>query len=860
MSFERPWVLVLALVPIVWAVWAWRGTARRGALALKALALAALVFALAEPELTTFESRMAVAILADTSASVSDQDLGRASGIAAKLENGRGRNWTQVMPFAQATRALDKSERGGSIHLKHTAGEPGRGTNLEAAVREGIAALPAGRVPRLVLISDGNENLGGVSRAAWQAKQLGIPIDTYALPGRARPELRLDSVTLPSLAFTGERFPIDVSVTTPRATRATVEIAAEGKVLGTSQVALDRGSNQLRVHTSLSTPGAVDLSGKLSAAGLGEVRFAQAVTLRRPRVLFLSQDPPGTEEHLLNTLDAAQFEVTQMAAMPSRLTDYQLVVFNNWNLEMLPAARKAEIEAFVKQGGGVLVIGGERNVYAEKNTAEDALERTLPAKLAPPRSPEGTCVILILDKSSSMEGKKMELAKLAAIGVVDNLRPIDMVGVLMFDNSFHWAVPVRRAEERSLIKRVIAGITPDGGTQIAPALQEAYRRIVPLNAIYKHIVLLTDGISEEGDSMSLAREAQERQVTISTVGLGQDVNRSYLEKVANLARGKSYFLNDPSGLEQILLRDVMEHTGSTAIERAIRPQLVKKAEILDGVGIEDAPPLQGYVRFIAKPTADVILDIDHRDPLLVRWQYGLGRAGLFTSDAKSRWAKRWITWPGFDRFWSNVFRDLLPHGQAAEATARYDSANDEVVVDYHFGRYVEEPALVPDVYILGPSGFQRPMKLEKVAEGLFRGRARIDHRQGLFRLRPLAESRAFPEVGVYRQEQELADYGSNERLLKQVSEFTGGRFNPAARDVFNSRGRTVASTLRLWPILLVLAVLLNLVELILRKWHGLAESLRRKVKPAGAQPEVADAVPGPPGAPPTTVTRGLGSG
>ena len=135
----------------------------------------------------------------------------------------------------------------------------------------------------------------------------------------------------------------------------------------------------------------------------------------------------------------------------------------------------------------------------------------------------------------------MELAKLAAIGVVENLRPIDMVGVLIFDNSFHWAVPIRRAEERSLIKRVIAGITPDGGTQIAPALQEAYRRILPLNAVYKHIVLLTDGISEEGDSMTLARTAQEQQITISTVGLGQDVNRSYLEKVADLAHGQSIF-------------------------------------------------------------------------------------------------------------------------------------------------------------------------------------------------------------------------------------------------------------------------------------------------------------------------------
>ena len=85
----------------------------------------------------------------------------------------------------------------------------------------------------------------------------------------------------------------------------------------------------------------------------------------------------------------------------------------------------------------------------QRQEGEDALDRTLPAKLAPPRSPEGTAVVLIIDKSSSMEGRKIELARLAAIGVVDNLRPIDLVGVLIFDNSFQWAVPMRRAEDRT---------------------------------------------------------------------------------------------------------------------------------------------------------------------------------------------------------------------------------------------------------------------------------------------------------------------------------------------------------------------------------------------------------------------------
>ena len=455
-------------------------------------------------------------------------------------------------------------------------------------------------------------------------------------------------------------------------------------------------------------------------------------------------------------------------------------MLNNQNLEALPPARKAALETFAKQGGGLVVIGGERNVYVEKKGPEDPLERILPAKLAPPRTPEGTCVVLILDKSSSMEGRKVELARLAAIGVVENLRPIDLVGVLMFDNSFHWAVPIRRAEEKNLIKRVIAGIMPDGGTQIAPALQEGYRRILPVNAIYKHMVLLTDGISEEGDSMAMAREAASRQVTISTVGLGQDVNRTFLEKVATFAKGKSYFLTDPSGLEQILLRDVMEHTGSTAVEKAIRAGVAHKAEILEHVDMESAPPLDGYVRFISKPTADVILTAERNDPLFVRWQYGLGRTAIFASDAKSRWARRWVAWEGYDRFWANVLRDLLPHAQAGEAKLNYDSASDELVVEYRLAGGVPEPDTVPDIFAFGPQGFQKPVRMEKATQGVYRGRVRIENRLGLFRVRPAVESQVFPEIGLLRQQAELNEFGSNEALLKQIAEFTGGRFQPSA--------------------------------------------------------------------------------
>jgi Ca-activated chloride channel homolog len=823
MTFDRPWALLLVLLPCAWSIYEWRKSGRTLAIVLKALAFVAIALALAGPRLAISESKVAVAVLVDTSASVTEQDLARASEFATAVDHARGRNWTRIIPFARVTRAASETEHGKGWHLKRTAGDGGTATDLEAGVREAMASLPEGMVPRIVLLSDGKENKGSITRAAWQAQQIGIPIDTVALSGRPRPGLHLDAVSLPSLTFTGEKFPIDLAVTAPRAASGMIEIQADGKPIGHTPVPIEAGENHIVAHANLTAAGAIDLAVTLRAPGLGEVHFNQAMTLRRPKVLYVSQDPAGTEANLLHALDAARFEITQAPDIAAaKLADYQTVVLNNWNLESIPAARKEELEKFVKQGGGLLVIGGERNVYPEAGKKiEDALDRTLPAKVAPPRSPEGTCVVLIIDKSSSMEGRKMELARVAAIGVIDNLRPIDQVGVLIFDNSFQWAVPLRRAEDKTLIKRLVAGITPDGGTQIAPALTEAYRKVSAATATFKHIVLLTDGISEEGDSLEVSREAAGKKVTISTVGLGQDVNRAYLEKVASLAQGKSYFLNDPSGLEKLLLKDVMEHTGTTAVEKTLRPVVAKDAQILDGIGMDSAPALRGYVRYEAKPTAETILTIDRNEPLFSRWQYGLGRAAVFTSDAKSRWAANWVSWNGFDKFWINVFRDLLPHTEAGQARVEYDGANGDLVVDYRLSPDARAPQTIPGIYVFGPGGYQRPVPVTKVAEGAYRGRVAVGQRQGLFRVRPLAESQVFPEVGLYRPEEELSDYGSNQFLLGKLSEYTGGRFNPRPADVFDAGGRSVPSTLRLWPGLLAAAILLNLVEVFMRKWHGI---------------------------------------
>src|ERR1019366_519600 len=234
MTFDRPWALPLVLLALAWAAWEWRLSARRTALLLKAGAFACILLALPEPRLTVYQSKVAVAFLADTSASVTAQDLKTESALADKLEDARGRHWLRVIPFARVTRAASADERlKRNWQLRHT------------------AAPPAGMVPRLLLVSDGNQNLGSVNRAIWQAQQLGIPIDTVPLAGHAKPGLLLESVGYPGQAFSGEHFPVEGTLESPRATTAKVEMTAEGKVIGSSSVPLVAGANHLRLQATV---------------------------------------------------------------------------------------------------------------------------------------------------------------------------------------------------------------------------------------------------------------------------------------------------------------------------------------------------------------------------------------------------------------------------------------------------------------------------------------------------------------------------------------------------------------------------------------------------------------------------------
>ena len=809
MNIQTGWPLLLTVPLFLWFVLEWGKSRRRLGLLLKVLALAAVCLALARPQWLIQETYTAVALISDASNSIPIEQRGQQQLYLQRARAVAGGHSLRPLEFGSFTaRSVEGPTLQGS-------------TNLEAAIRDAMGTLPADRIPRLVLLSDGQSNSGAVERAVYQARARQIPIDTFVLAGRQAPDFRLASVRIPMQAFAGERFPIELEVDAPEPMQARLELTADGQPIGGSDLTLAQGRGIVTAHARIETPGTSLIEGTLLAPEHGQEQLTGTVAIHSPKALLISSDPDYQNTHLTGVIQAAGFslkKITQVAALAADPEfDYDIIICSNEDFVAWPVSIKEQLAEFVQEGGGFLMISGERNLYRERTDYdEDALDTMLPATLAPPRIPEGTAVILVVDKSSSMEGKKMQLARQSAIGVVENLRPIDSVGVLAFDNSFEWAVPLQRNAMPENTQSMISGIIADGGTQIAPALKEAYRFIKPQNAVYKHILLLTDGISEEGNSIALAQEAAANEVTISTIGLGQDVNRSYLERIARNAAGKSYFPIDISALEQIVLRDVMEHTGSSVTEQEFIPTAKQEYEVLKEIDLEQPGPLLGWLRYETKPEAQTILEAPDEDPLLVQWQYGLGRSAVFASDAKDRWAANWIGWNGYDLFWSNILRDLLPRVATTETLTEYDTAKDEIVIRYFPSDRTglqEEPL---ELYAVGPQGYTHVTPTRQIPEG-YEARFPVKGLFGLFRIRPENESRIFPEVAYYRKNSELDQYGANSELMRSIALATGGRVNPAPEELFSSGGRSVERWMGLWPLLLALAIFLNLLELLARK-------------------------------------------
>jgi hypothetical protein len=410
----------------------------------------------------------------------------------------------------------------------------------------------------------------------------------------------------------------------------------------------------------------------------------------------------------------------------------------------------------------------------------------------------------------------------------------DTIGILSFSDSQEWTFPLTLISgdtTRQHMDAAISTLKASGGTEIYPALQVGLDAIRNIDADVRHVVLLSDGKSKSGTKdayVKLVSEAGADRTTVSTIAIGNDADQELLKSIAQAGGGRYHFTNRAEEIPQLTLEEARAAGAQSVIRGAFQPVQTLPSPIMTGLDAATLPPLNGYDFAEARPGAQVILVSHRNDPVLAKWQYGLGRVVAWTPDDGADLASQWDGWEKYDQFWAAMLRWTLPDPENRAVSTEISRDGPDVVLslitsgDIAASDYVD--LSTQTARITGPGGaVTDDINFTESGSGQYQVRIR-DAQAGAYKLELIGSD------GTVQPEQygftlpgspELLPDPGGEQLLTSIAASTGGRVLSLDKpgDVFSAplSGGDVLRTYRpIWSWLVAAALALFLIELSVR--------------------------------------------
>ncbi len=734
----QPWWLLLLLLPPVIIYYSYRSLAGLGpvrrwiAIGLRCSLIVLLALALSEVRLRHQNESVTVFYVIDRSLSIPEEfDPG------TNLDSTRiDRRWERIEKFVNDTvkyrGALHKNDRAGLIlfgrrprlefpastaplfnfKLKDsTAVIDGTYTDIAAAMKLGLASFPEGTGKRMVLFSDGNENLGNAEEQARVAKQNGVQIDIVPLATgyRNENEVLVQSVEAPPRTERGARLPIRVLLRSynPRIVYGTLTLKqiteGESTFVAPSpmRIALKPGltavpfkqplANEERSYTyqAIFQPEGVQgerpdqiIMGLPGDRVQNNSATTHVVALGQRRILLVES---RKDEHQLlvdrlKTVGNSKYRVHSIIVDDLPQNKAELGVFlSNYDCVILANVAASDIEAGVvgegrqsgviteeqqeiirsnthDQGCGLIMIGGP-NSFGAGGWNNSPVEKALPVdceiKSFKVQGKSGLAMIMHASEMADGNRWQKEIAKLA----VRKLTEYDEVGILHYDWGKHkWHIPLQViGTKKNTLIGLIDRMTPGDMPDFDPPLKMAYESLTePARQLTtRHVIIISDGDPAMNDP-ALLRKMKEAKVTVTTVGVAthgasQD---AAMMSIAEKTGGRFYKVLNARALPSIYIKETRIISQSVLFEQRFQPQLMFRSGPTEKLP-ESLKPLYGYVRTTPKESPLVEMPImapkigDQEFPILAYWTYGLGRTVAFTSDARSQPSR-----PAWDREWA----------------------------------------------------------------------------------------------------------------------------------------------------------------------------------------------------------------
>src|SRR5512138_256451 len=554
MRFTSPlFLILLLLVPLaVWMGLPARGAARRRetiSLILRLTILLCLILSLAGLEIVQRSDNLAVVFLMDVSDSMPREAVAAEVGyVRSALQAMQPDDRSALILFGSD--ALVERSMSPIKELETITSAPiTNQTDLAEAIQLGLALFPSGYAKRMVILSDGAQTSGDAIEAAKFAAATEVQIVSVPFINQRGAEVSLTDIDVPTHLRQNEQFDLNVSVRANAPTRAAVRVLARGQILYEGTHELRRGAQTLSLPFRAGQPGFVDYQVQIAPEHDGFYQNnrldAYSEVEGPPRILVVAPEPgealPGNEIRpdesaaLMAALQAADFQVelvrpTRLPSDLPSLAQYDSVVLVDVPARMLGNNQMENLQAYVHDlGGGLVVIGGPTS-YGVGGYFHTPLEAALPVEMQikdEMRRPS-LGIVFIIDHSGSMSDasggvEKLELAKEAAARSVEMLFPTDRVGVVAFDDTATWVVPMTELDDPGQVMTAMGTIRSDGGTDIFAGLQ-AMAGVLPDDpAKVKHVILLTDGGADiTGIPEMVKKLYEENGITLSTVGVGND--------------------------------------------------------------------------------------------------------------------------------------------------------------------------------------------------------------------------------------------------------------------------------------------------------------------------------------------------
>ena len=747
-SLDSPrWLLLLLLLLPMWFAAGRRTLSdRRARLAWAARCLLLIAVALAAAGLTIKEpaDRLGVVFVLDRSASLAEEARAQALDFVQKqTPQMRDGDKAAVVVVGDGAMVEQEPGRAVSVATVESTVSPHQ-TDLAAGLRLAEALMPSDYTRRIVVLSDGEETRGDAIAQAASAEE---DVELWTLPftRAAADEVLLEGMSAPDQVPEGSAFELRVIARSQKPTTGKLHLYRNDKLLGTLPVQLKGGradvftlrqeadeSGFLRYRATLEVDAADD------AVPQNNVAVTTVAVEGRPRVLYV-EGKQGQSDYLERVLseEGMQVDVVAPGELPGTLAalqPYSVVLLSDVPAYGMTGRQMQLLQRYVRDlGRGFAMLGGDES-FGVGGYYGTVVEEVLPVRMdiQDKRYFPSLSMVLAIDTSGSMGGvgvaEKLGMAKEAAIQTTQLMSDRDRVGVISFDSAASWIVPMSSLRQRKKVVSTIAKLRPGGGTDIYPALKAAYKALASEGTAMKHIILLSDGITFGGDFETLIKLGAKRDMTLTTIGVGDDADRRSMEGWAKWGAGRYYLVTRPEHIPRIFTREAMLATRSFLIEEPFVPTLGAPDPITKGLP-SPLPSLGGFVATEPKPTSKVELwaKQDENTPLLATWRHGLGRSAAWTSDVKARWAANWIGTEAYTQTFTQLVRWLAASEGAADvqAMAELDRGMLEVTVDAYdadggFRNFLEGEArfIAPDLTVTS-----RP--LQQVAPGRYKARSDV---------------------------------------------------------------------------------------------------------------------------------------